>query len=139
MDDLHVAGAAAVVTAERILHFVALDRSALPLDQCGRREHHARRAEAALRCVQLMERGLHGREALGLAEAFERRDRRAVDRRNRRETRTPRLAVDENGARAAAALLAAGLRARDLELLAQDVQQWRERRTRDVVLAPVDG
>ena len=134
VDDLHVAGAAAVVAAERLEHLVALDRAALALDQRGRGDDHARRAEAALRGVVVVERGLHRRELLRLAEAFERRDRRAVDRRDRRQARPARLAVDEHGARAAAALLAAGLRARDLELLAQHVQERGERRARDLVL-----
>ena len=134
VDDLHVAGAAAVVAAERLEHLVALDRAALALDQRGRGDDHPGRAEAALRGVVVVERGLHRRERLGLAEALERRDRRAVDRRDGRQARAARLAVDEHGARAAAALLAAGLRARDLELLAQDVQQRRERRARDLVL-----
>src|SRR5207248_9673789 len=51
-------------------------------------------------------------------------------RRDRRQTGAPRLAVDEDGAGAAAALLASRLRARDVELVAQDVQERRERRAR---------
>ena len=83
--------------------------------------------------VVLVERGLDGREPLRRAEALDRRDLRAVDRGERQQARAPGLAVDEHRARAAAALLAAGLRARDPELLAQDVQQRRERGALDLV------
>ena len=87
----------------------------------------------------VVERLLHRRQALGLAEALDRRDLGAVDGGDRGQARAARLAVDEHGAGAAAALLAAGLRARDVELLAEDAQERRERRARDLVLDPVDG
>ena len=82
----------------------------------------------------VVERRLHRRQRLGLAEALERRDLGAVDRRDGGQARAARLAVDEHRARAAAALLAAGLRARDVELVPEDVQERRERRARDVLL-----
>ena len=87
----------------------------------------------------VVERLLHRRQALGLAEALDRGDLGAVDGGDRGQARAARLAVDEDGAGAAAALLAAGLRARDVELVAEDPQERRERRARDLVLDPVDG
>ncbi len=92
-----------------------------------RGEHHPARAEAALGGVVVRERLLHDAEAPGRAEALDGRDLGAVDGRDGRQARAPRAAVDEHGAGAAAALLAAGLRARDPELLAQHVEQRGER------------
>src|SRR5581483_11106501 len=96
-------------------------------------------AEPALRAVARVERGLHDREALRRAEPLDGRDLGAVDRRDRQQARAARLAGDEHRAGAAAALLAAGLRARDPELLAQDVEQRREPGALDLVLDAVDG
>src|SRR5207253_9371052 len=67
------------------------------------------------------------------------RDLRAVDGRDRRQARAPRLAVAEDRAGPAPALLAAGLRARHVELVAQYVQERGERRAEDLLLDPVDG
>src|SRR5205823_2995639 len=104
----------------------------------GRCEDHPRCAEAALCGVAIVERRLDGGHALCLAEALERRDRGAVDGHDRCETRATRLPVDEHGAGATTALLAARLRARDLELLPQNVEERGERRARDFLLDPVD-
>src|SRR6185437_13349292 len=132
-DDLHVAGAAAVVAAERVLDLVRPDEP-LALDQRMRREDEAGGAEPALRGVVILKGLLNRREALGLAEALDRGDLGAVDRRDRGQARPARLAVDEDGAGPAAALLAAGLRARDPELLTQDVEQRPERMALDLAL-----
>src|SRR5262249_49635383 len=109
------------------------------LEQRVRREDHPRRAKAALRAVLLVERGLDDGEALGRPEPLESRDRGAVGSRERRQARATRLAVDERRARSAPTLLAAGLRARDPELLAQDVEARGERRAPDLAGLAVDG
>src|SRR5205823_2274769 len=93
------------------------------LEQGVRRDQEARGAEAALRAVLLVEGLLHRGESLGRPEPLDRRHLGAVERRERQQARAPRLAVDEDGARAAAALLAAGLGARDRELLAQHLEE----------------
>src|SRR5207244_11355632 len=49
-----------------------------------------------------------------------------------------RLAVDEDGARTTAALVTAGLRARDVELLSERREERDERRALEVVLHAVD-
>src|SRR5207253_1473451 len=72
-------------------------------------------------------------------EALDGRDRRALDVRERQQAGAARLAVDEDGARAAAALLAAGLGAGDPELLAERGEQRRERWAAEVALGAVDG
>ena len=56
--------------------------------------------------------------------------RGALDVDERRQAGAARLAVDQHGAGAAAALLAAGLGGREPELLAQDLQQGRQRLAR---------
>src|SRR5262249_38460615 len=99
-----------------------------------RGEHEPRGAEPALRRVVILEGLLHRREALGLAQALYRRDLGAVDGRDRRQARPARLAVDEDGAGPAAALLAPGLGARDVELVAEHPQEGGQRQARDVVL-----
>ena len=81
------------------------------------RQHETRGAEAALRRVVLVERSLNWRELAVLREAFERGHSRAVDSSDRQEARAARLALDEDGAGAAAALLAAGFGAREADLL----------------------
>src|SRR5689334_2872710 len=112
------------MTGECMLDVVAR-RVRLALEQRVRRHQEAAGTEATLRSVLAVERGLDGAESLGRAEPLDGRDLRAVDRGQRQQARAPRLAVDEHRAGAAAALLAARLRARDPELLAEHVQQRR--------------
>src|SRR5207245_9250684 len=76
----------------------------------------------------------HGREPLRLAEALERHDLGALGGDRGGQAGPARLAVDQHGARPAAALLATGLRARELELVPQNVEERRERRAHDVLL-----
>ena len=125
VDDLDVAGAAADVAGERLLDRLAVVAAAR-VDVRLRGEHHPGRAEAALRGVVVRERLLDRRQVVGVAEPFDRRDLGAVHGGERQEAGAAGLAVDEHGARAAAALLAAVLRAQDPELLAEHVQQRRQ-------------
>ena len=62
----------------------------------------------------------------------------ALGRRQPRSAAPDRLPVDEDGARAADALAAAGLRPGDVELLAQDTEEAPVRLTRNVRGDPVD-
>src|SRR5581483_6939858 len=71
-------------------------------------------------------------------QPFDRGDLGTVHRRHGGQAGAARLAVDEHGARAAATLLAARLRARDGEILAQDVEQRRQGAAVDVVDGAVD-
>jgi len=64
---------------------------------------------------------LHGRELLRRAKPFDRRDRGPINGGKREQARPARLAVDEDGAGSAAALLATRLGARDPQLLAKHV------------------
>ncbi len=136
--DLHVTGAPADVAGQRLRDRLLVVTSRHSLDVRVRGEQHAGRAEPALHPVVVDERLLHGREPLRRPDALKRRDARAVDGGHRRQARAPRLTVHEHGAGAAATLKAAGLRARDAELLAQHVQERSEQRGRNLVLDSVD-
>ena len=110
------------MTASPVEHLLA-GRAGAPVEQGRARQQETGGAEAALRGVMLVESRLHGRKLVGRAEALDGRDRRSLDSRERQETRPARLAVDEDRAGAAATLLAAGLWAREVELLAEHVQE----------------
>src|SRR5437764_2883113 len=90
-------------------------------------EHHARRADAALRAAALYHRALHGVEALAVGDAFDRGYPRALDLRRGHEATVDQLAVHDDGARAALALAAALLRAGEFKLFTQHVEQARQR------------
>src|SRR5439155_15140183 len=95
-------------------------------------EQEPRRAETALHPVVVDEGLLNRGEILGGADPLHRGDLRPVHARKGKQARPPRLAVDEDRAGTASALLTAGLGARDPELLAQDDEQGREQRALDL-------
>ena len=114
VDDLDVAGASADVPAQRLDAPRSRVTSPPPrsISACAA-IIMPRGAEPALGGVRLMECGLNGREIAGGPEALDRGDLSPVDRGHREQAGAPRLAVDEDGAGSAAALLAARLRAQD--------------------------
>jgi len=93
---------------------------------------------AALGGVMLRECGLDGGQVPGSAEALDGGDLSAVDRDNRSEACQPRLTVDQDGAGAAGALLAAHLGAEDAELLPQHLEQRGQGRAGDGAAYAVD-
>ncbi len=82
-------------------------------------------AEAALRHLLVDPRLLHRMQPAVLRQAFERRDLGALHLRHRPDARPHRLALDQHGARAALAEAAAEARTRQVEIVAQDVEQRR--------------
>ena len=125
------------MAGERLLDGVALGAAAA-FEVRVRREQHSRRAEAALGGVVLVECRLYRRERFRRAEALRGRDVDAFHRRDGREARPTGRSVDEDGARSTTALLAACLRARDPELLAEHVEERGQRAALDLVLDAVD-
>src|SRR6266550_3864954 len=115
-DDLDVPGATADVAGQPRQDLFAA-RLRRPVDEGGGRHDEAGRAEAALCGVVLVEGGLHRREVVRRAQALDRCDRGTVDCGERKEARPSGLTVDQDRAGAAPALVAAGLWARDVELL----------------------
>ena len=84
---------------------------------------HAGRAVTALHRVVIEERLLHAVELPIRAETLDRLDAMTGERRRARRARANGFAIDEDRARAALALAAAVLRARQLERFAQHPEQ----------------
>ena len=74
---------------------------------------------AALEAIMLDEGGLHRMQLLALRETFDGRDLVAFHSRGEKETGIHPPAIDEHGAGAALAMVAAFLRAGEVEMLAQ--------------------
>ena len=87
--------------------------------QRRRRHQHAGRADAALRRAMAQEGGAAARVSRGVAEALDRGDRAARDLRRRGQAGADRRAVDQHGAGAAIAGIAADLGAGQAGVLAQ--------------------
>ena len=104
-----------------------------------RREQHPRRAVAALRRALFGERGLQRMQLRALREPFDRRHVRQADLLRQHEAGEHLPAVDEDGARAALAELAAVLRPGEAQLLTKDLEQCVVRLGRDGVRLAVDA
>jgi len=78
---------------------------------------------AALQGALLEESLLNGVKGLSAGQPLDRRDRSSAHRRHRQEAGSRRLAVDEHEARATLPLAASVLRAGEVQLLAEDVEQ----------------
>ncbi len=127
LDDLGVAGAAADVAGDR-LDDLGARRSGIAREQRVRGQDHRRRAVAALHAVRLAERILHGRElARPGRHALDGGDGVAVGLHREHQAGAHRRAVDQHGAGAAHAVLAAGMRAGEPQPLAQAIEQARAR------------
>ena len=92
-------------------------------DQILRRHQHARRAEAALQRVALMERALQLRNFAGVGQAFDGIDAFAGGLHREHQAAAHDVAVDAHGACAAHAVLAAGVRAGEAQVFTQEVDQ----------------
>src|SRR5262249_11095320 len=125
-EDPHVPGASAEVSRERLAD-VGFVWAGVALDERLRREDHPRRADSALRAAVLDERALDRAHVAGRFDAFDRRDRRAVDLHGRDEAAVGEHPVDEDGARAALPFAAAFFGAGELAVLAKDVEEARHR------------
>ncbi len=120
VDDRLVARAATEVPRQR-LAYLRLGRRRVLAEQRRHLHEEARRAEAALKGVLVTKRLLQRVHDLARGEALDRRDARAAGLHGEHETRAHRFAVEEHGARAAHAVLAPEVRARELEILAEEV------------------
>src|SRR3954451_7936132 len=99
----------------------------ISVQECPRREDHARRAEPALQPVHLMEPLLDGVQAAVVLEAFDRGDLVALGGRGQHRARLRRLAVHQHDARPAVGGVAAPMRAGQAELVAQEVDEQQPR------------
>ena len=89
--------------------------------------------------VMVHEGLLHRMQFVAVGEALDGADRLAVGLHGEHQTRAHRFAVDEHGARAADAVLAADMRAGLPTVLADGVDERAPRFDRDVVVAAVDA
>src|ERR1051325_2749486 len=151
-DDVDVAAAATDVAAHPLADLI-VTRGVPFAKQRRRGAELARRAVAALEAVVADEGGLEGAQAVVGREPFDGDDLRSARamsalRQRRRGRRTPHHgegeagvdapAVDEHRAGAARALVAPFLRAGEVEVLAQRVEERRARIEAEVVVAAVD-
>src|SRR5688572_28334941 len=122
--DVDIAGAAAEVAFEAVDDLV-LGRVGIVLQQPRDRHDHARRAEAALERMTFGERALHGMQLAILGETLDRHDVGAVRLHREHRARLHRAAVQMHRAAAALARVAADVRAREPESVADEVNQQR--------------
>src|SRR5574338_877174 len=111
LDDLHVAGAAAEVAAQRRADLGLARRRVAAQERFGAHDQ-PRRAESALRAEPLVEGALQPAHPAPFGQRLDRLDAVALDAGGERDAGKPRLAVDQHRAGAAlpavAALLGAG-------------------------------
>ena len=142
IDDLVVAGAAAQHAADAVGDLGARRRRRA-VEQVGCGHQHAGSADAALRGAVLQERAAQALGQPARANAFDGLDRRAAGLRRRHQAGAHLLAVEEHGAGAAVARLAADLGSGEAELVAQRVGKRCERsgdsRDRPPVQREADG
>ena len=105
IEDLAVAGATAQDPAQRVLRLGAARRR-IALQQGGRRDQHTRRTDPALRCTVVQERLLQTVETFR-GQSLNRRDLVAYRLRNRNEAGANRRSIEQHGAGAAIASIAA--------------------------------
>src|SRR5215510_8844728 len=92
-------------------------------EQRDARHHHARRAESALESMLLPESFLNGMQLAALLQSFDGTDVAAVRLYGEDRARLHRIAVDDDGAGTAVRRVAADVRARQTEVIAQQVDQ----------------
>src|SRR5438128_9037403 len=126
LDDVEIAGAAAEVAADGLAD-LGLARVLGALEQRAARQHHAGRAKAALQPVLLPEAFLDGVELASLLQPLDGRHFAAVGLHRQHGARLHRLPVEQHGARAAVGGVAADVRARQPQPLADEVDQEQPR------------
>src|ERR1700716_4174020 len=123
VDDALIAGAAAQIARDRDPHLL-LGRIGIVAQEFDQRRQHAGRAETALQAVVVAE-GLLQRVQLGIAhrDALDRGDLVAVGLHRQHQAGARRLAVEQDRAGAAYAVLAAKMRAGEPEIMPDKIRQ----------------
>src|SRR5919109_5535986 len=125
LDDVLVAGAAAEVALEPAPDLVIGEPVAVRAEELGAGHDHPRRAEAALERVVLPERLLERMELAASRETLDRRDLAAVGLDGEHGAGLHRVPVEVDRAGAAERRVAADLRAREAEVVAEEVDEQR--------------
>ena len=123
LDDPGIGRATAEIAAHALADALRIVARLAFVDQPESAHDLAGRAEAALESVMRDEGGLHGMQLLAARHAFDGRDRRTVVRDRQREARIDTPAIDQDGAGAALAAIAALLGAGQVETFAQEVEE----------------
>ena len=138
LEDVPVAGAAADVALQSLLD-LGVGRMRVLAQQRGRAHQHAGRAVAALERVVVRECLLELRQLLAVGEPFDRLDARAVGLDGEQHAALDERAVDDHGARAAVARVAADVAAGQVEVVADEMDQQLARFHLALVRRAVDG
>src|SRR5437899_11440440 len=138
LDDVRVPGAAAEVAADGLAD-LRLGGILVAGEQGAARDHHPRRAVAALQPVVLPERLLDRVQLSVLLQAFHRGDLRALGLDGEDRARLHRIAVEQHRAGAAVRGVAADVRAGQAQVLAEQVDEQQPRLDLHAVRSAVDG
>ena len=130
-ENLLIAGAPAQIARQRGFDLIACRPWVLVQQRLGG-DQESGRAVSALGGAQISERFLQRVQAAVAGKAFDRRDRTAVAVDAEHEAREHRLAVEQHGAGAAFAQLAAVLGAAQVQVFTQNLEQRLVRRERDL-------
>src|SRR5271166_2771326 len=123
--DVVVAGAAADVALEPVADRSLVKIRALAIDEVDRGHDHARRAEAALQAVVVLEGLLHRMQLAALSQALDCRDVRPLAARGEDCAGLDRDAVEMDDAGPALGGVAAHMRAGEAKILAQELHEQR--------------
>ena len=137
-DDVLVAGAAAQIAGKTFADVVVRGERIFS-QQIGRRHQHARRAESALQGMMLVKRFLQRIHLPDAAEAFDRLDAAAVGLHREHQAGARAVAVDQHGAGAADAMLAADMGAGQAQRVTQEIGKQQARLHGGAVGCAVDG
>src|SRR5215813_2072834 len=137
LDNRHIAGAAAEISREHFAHAIGVAVRLFAEQRMCRRDH-AGRTEAALESMVLAEARLQRREALIVRQTFDRDDFAAVGLDRQHETAAHSLAVDQHRAGTANPVLAADMRTRQPQMMAQAIGERQARLDHNLDLATVD-
>src|SRR5438067_4366233 len=138
LDDVHVPGAAAQVPGDGLAD-LRLARVPVAIEERAARQHHSRRAVAALQAVLLPEAFLHGVELAVLLEALDGSDLMSVGLHGEEGARLHRLPLEQHGAGAAVGGVAADMRSGHAQVLAQEVDEEQARLDLRLLGVAVDG
>src|SRR5882672_1937831 len=137
LDNRHIASAAAEISREHFAHPIGV-----AIRLCGEqrmcRRDHARRTEATLQSMMLAEARLQRREALILRQPFDSDDFAALGLHRQHKTAAHSLAIDQHRAGTANPVLAADMRTRQSQMMAQAIGERQARLDRNLDLTTVD-
>src|SRR5215212_3095272 len=122
MDDAFVPCAAAQISRHSLAHAAVVQFGLAP-NEVDRREHHARRAEPALKAMVLTERLLYWMHLATLSQTFDSRDLVVPGLDGKHQAGADRDAVEQDSAGAAYAMLAADVNAGHTEAVTQEIGQ----------------